>query len=626
MPPEAAPSQERPGESPRPGEPPAPTTPPASGEPPAPTTYGAPRARPARGEGRLVAAALLAAGLVLSGLTILNGIQVNDEGLMLQAAARIAAGEVPYRDFWWFYPPGQPYLLGGLWAALGPSLLWWRVVRLLADAVVALLAWRLARRRAGPWLSLVVWAVSICAMAFPSGPHPFPLALAFALGALLLFERRPAWAGLLAGLCLAWRIEFAAYLVAGIALALAVGPGARRALAPEEGASDTGVGHTGATERSPADPPRNGDRRRRQAIRFALAGGATGLALYLPVVLRAGLATSWDLLVRYPLEDFSRYQGLPFPRRYEGPLSDVAGGLLPYYLPLALVVGLAAALLALTLRFRRERDWPVLATALFAVGMAHYLVVRPDYFHGAPLAVGGSILAAWAIATVRGESLAPIPRGVAAGREAAPRGALAGGTAGPRGALAGRTAGPRRTLAALAAGLAALSLAYALAQGVSRRWLQVHERTAPLDAAVADGVRAAPATGRPLAAAVAELRRLVPSGRPIYVIGRRADWTTAGAPLVYVLADRPNPTRYDIAAPGVVTSLPVQREIVAALTRARPGAIVRWTDPVSTAPEPNLAGRPSGVRLLDEWIARSYREAARYGAWTVLVPRVAAGA
>ena len=27
---------------------------------------------------------------------------------MLQAAARIADGQVPYRDFWWFYPPGQP--------------------------------------------------------------------------------------------------------------------------------------------------------------------------------------------------------------------------------------------------------------------------------------------------------------------------------------------------------------------------------------------------------------------------------------------------------------------------------------------------------------------------------------
>ena len=86
------------------------------------------------------------------------GIQPNDEGLMLQAAARIADGQVPYRDFWWFYPPGQPLLLGALWATLGPSLLAWKVVRALAAGAVAVLAWRLARRGGAPdWAAGLVW-------------------------------------------------------------------------------------------------------------------------------------------------------------------------------------------------------------------------------------------------------------------------------------------------------------------------------------------------------------------------------------------------------------------------------------------------------------------------------------
>ena len=58
---------------------------------------------------------------------MLNGIQPNDEGLMLQAASRIAHGQVPYSDFWWFYPPGQPYLMAALWKVFGPSLLTWRL-------------------------------------------------------------------------------------------------------------------------------------------------------------------------------------------------------------------------------------------------------------------------------------------------------------------------------------------------------------------------------------------------------------------------------------------------------------------------------------------------------------------
>ena len=88
-----------------------------------------------------------------------------------------------------------------------------------------------------------------------------------------------------------------------------------------------------------------------------------------------------------------------------------------------------------------------------------------------------------------------------------------------------------------------------------------------------------------------------------------------------MLADRPNPTRYDIAAPGVVTSAPVQREIVRDLERTRPPLVVRWTAAVTAAPEPNRAGESTGVPLLDDYLARSYREAARYGAFVILERR-----
>jgi hypothetical protein len=108
---------------------------------------------------------------------------------------------------------------------------------------------------------------------------------------------------------------------------------------------------------------------------------------------------------------------------------------------------------------------------------------------------------------------------------------------------------------------------------------------------------------------------------PIYVAPRRSDLVTSGAPLIYTLSERPNATRYDIAAPGVVTTAEVQREIVRDLTRARVQVVVRWDDPASAAPEPNKAGESSGVTLLDDYLERAFRPQARFGPWVVLQRR-----
>jgi hypothetical protein len=504
---------------------------------------------------------LFAGAALLSGLTTLNGIQPNDEGLMLQAAARIAHGEVPYRDFWWFYPPGQPYLLGGLWALFGPSLLTWRIVRVLADATVAVLAYFLAERAAPPRLALVTWFATACAMAFPSGPHPFPIALACVLGALLLFERRPVLAGVLIGVCAAWRLEFALYAAAGMLLADAIRPGSVRR------------------------------RRLRLGACFALPALVVGVALYAPVVVMAGFSRSWHLIVTYPATTFSKYQSLPFPLHYKGPLNtssvpgfftDSAENLIHFYLPLALVVGLLAVLLALALRSARSGWWQ-LATAVFACGMAHYLSIRPDLFHTAPLEVMLSILAAWALAGLRPfKRIRPVQLAVTA--------------------------------------VVAAALLWVVADGLDRRVRGVQDHGVAINLPVADGARDRAARVPPLERAVRFVDARVPRGQPIYVTTLRSDLVTSGNPLFYVLADRPNPTRYDIPAPGIVTSAPVQREIVGDLERVRPGLVVRFAAPITGAPEPDKAAQSSGVHILDQYLAANYHQVAKFAYYEILAP------
>jgi hypothetical protein len=322
----------------------------------------------------------------------------------------------------------------------------------------------------------------------------------------------------------------------------------------------------------------------RSTLRFAGAAALTAVVLYAPIVALAGPRDSFDLLVDYPLTDFSDYQTLPFPFDYDGALntaslsgffSDSAESLLLFYLPLVLCVGLATGLLALARTWSRDTAWR-LAIAVFAVGMAHYLITRPDLFHTAPLAVTAAVLLAWALASRAGRVLAVVAVSV---------------------------------------------LAYAIVEGADRRWLELRRDYVRLDLPVADGVRVPPADRRDLERVVADLQQRVPAGSPTYVATRRADLVTSGYPLLYVLADRPNVSRYDIAAPGIVTSLPVQREIVADLERARPAAVVRDTSPLTAAPEPNRAGRSSGVHVLDDYLARAYAPAVTYGRFTVLARR-----
>src|SRR3954449_3688466 len=92
---------------------------------------------------------LFAGAAALSACTLTRGIAPHDEGLMLQAASRIADGQWPYRDFWFNYGPGQPLLL----APFAHSLIAWRVIRVALDASVAVLAFALVRRTAPLWLA-----------------------------------------------------------------------------------------------------------------------------------------------------------------------------------------------------------------------------------------------------------------------------------------------------------------------------------------------------------------------------------------------------------------------------------------------------------------------------------------
>jgi hypothetical protein len=161
-------------------------------------------------------------------------------------------------------------------------------------------------------------------------------------------------------------------------------------------------------------------------------------------------------------------------------------------------------------------------------------------------------------------------------------------------------------------------------QGLDRKRVQWLDppALASIDVDVADGVKAPTEEARALTDLTRYVRARVPAGDPIFVANPRFDLVRVGNPLVYVIVQRPNPTRYDVMQPGVVTTAPVQKEIIGDLERARPRLVIRWLSPVADQEEDNGAGRSSGVRLLDRYLTRAYVPERRFGDYLVLRRRL----
>ena len=134
-------------------------------------------------------------------------------------------------------------------------------------------------------------------------------------------------------------------------------------------------------------------------------------------------------------------------------------------------------------------------------------------------------------------------------------------------------------------------------------------------------IRSTPTDAHALADLAAAVDRRSRPGDPIVSAPPRYDRVRFGDTLLYRLLDRSNPTRYDVVQPGVVTKASVQREMRREIAAAGTRLVVRWEAPSARQAEPNGSGRSSGVRLLDDWIDRTYRRVGRYGDYVLLERR-----
>ena len=143
---------------------------------------------------------------------------VYDEGLVLTAAMRVAAGQVPHRDFYANYGPAQFYILAGLFKTFGESLFVERLYDLFVKALTVtsvyaiLLAYCRKSVAAITAVAAMLWIISVNNL---TGTPVIPVSLLNLLGMALVlpvFWRKPSatrmfFAGVVAGLATLFRYD-----------------------------------------------------------------------------------------------------------------------------------------------------------------------------------------------------------------------------------------------------------------------------------------------------------------------------------------------------------------------------------------------------------------------------------
>jgi hypothetical protein len=499
-------------------------------------------------------------------------LNVYDEGWAVYNALRVAHGEVPYRDFWVMYAPGQFYVLAGLFKLFGESILVARLWDVLVRFALSIVVYRLTGTLASPVVARVVWVIVAVALIpggldFYYGYAMYP-ALLGSLGSVLGLLRysatgRPRWlllAGLAVGATTLFRHDFGAYTFVADSLALLI-------FAPGQAAG------AGAAWRD----------RLRSLGGLALGTAAVAVPPALVFLALVPLETLWRDFFVIPATVLRTVYVLPIP-----PLLPAAGFDLPawlaFYFPL-LLGGAAAALLV----FTRQQDWPdrtqrLGILALIALGGLLFLQVfsRNESIHRLPTALAAIILGAVVLTALL-----------------------------PRVRL-------RLSRAIIVAALAIIGLYYVGLPLIFQ--LRIVEASANPDCAStlprSGCIRLDPGQRQ----AVEYIQAHTPPDTPLYVGLPHHDQVAVNDAMFYFLADRPSATAYHTLMPDVTTTAPAQAQMVAALTRRPVPYVVLWAG-AAVWDEPNGTSVSSGITILDDYLAQRYQPVARFGDYTILRAR-----
>ncbi len=334
------------------------------------------------------------AGFLMIFSSITDMINIYDEGVSILGAINVSSGNIPYKDFWTIYAPGQFYLLSSLIEIVGNNLFIIRLVSILADFAVCMMVYLLAAKIFSKNFALLSFIISVIwFMAMPM----FGRAVTYGILSVLIsnyflflfFEKNDkkflVLAGVMIGIASLFRHEMAGYIY---------------------GAEFWAVFFSGMPNKNESSEPL-----RTRIIKGFLNGVIFTLGvllIFLPVALYfisvVDINILYENLIKFPILTFREYRSLPLPN----PLNIFEVGIsvfrkillfwegIIYYLPL-ISFGLTAYFLYWRVRKKKlklngEIFWKEML--LFNIGLNFYnqAMIRSDIEHLVPAFIIFSIL------------------------------------------------------------------------------------------------------------------------------------------------------------------------------------------------------------------------------------------
>ncbi len=512
-----------------------------------------------------------------------------DEGFAVFNATRVINQEIPYKDFWAIYPPGQLYTLAAIFKLFGSALIVSRIYDTFVRFAIVIGVYFTARKITSQPLAVVAGLTTTLLMTsvgfYAYAVYPALALSIWGIWSSLEYTALPAtapgrlrWllvAGILTGISSLYRWDIGLY--ASLSLAASVF-----------------LYHLFDKAQATETPP--------PAFKtfltackmglLVLAGSFTVLLIgYGLVSLKSGLNNVWEQVFLFPatkLHDV-RWRAYPslipsklpklsdFWSYYSEPMDWVR-----FYLPLA-VYAIALVYYAYALLVKRitinSQHFGTIAAALCGPLLFAQALSRYDYIHVLPSTILASlvIVSLFSQTNVLGGLINLVPK----------------------------------------------VFLYALLPVMVAVYF-----TAPLDpiSSALDNMppwgcyshlkRASCAyTGENQQRAVDFVRSYTSNNDPIFVGNQRHDYVFVNDVGFYFLADRPSATRYSELHPGVATTLPVQKEIAGELESKNVNVLVLVDIPNSG--EPNASVISSGVHYLDEYIRSKYTLVAQYGEYQI---------